>query len=185
MAGRPRKGADLDQKLKTYLDTYELDELNQANDLSSLRQLAQLELIIESIQKKLLELKDIEKNTRQAKDLGTYLKDTINSYTSLQTTLGIDRRKRASEAEESVQSYIERLQTQAKEFLEKRLKIIKCPTCNMPVAKYFIYSPLSGEPGSILAEKTTPKSLYHEFSVECPKCRKIVKVSNETKDPIK
>ena len=52
-AGRKPKDYELNEKLRTYLETYELDELNRANDMASLRQLAQFEIIIENIQAEL------------------------------------------------------------------------------------------------------------------------------------
>ena len=174
MAGRKPKNCRLNQKLDTYLQTYELDDLNKANDLDSLRQLAQFEIIIESIQEALASMRGIGDDTKKVKDLNTALRDAVNSYTSLQTTLGIDRRKRQSESEESVLSYIDKLKDQAKKVWSIRLKVLKCKDCNLPLMKYYIYVTENGESGSISAENKPVEKLKYNFEVECPKCGKMV-----------
>jgi len=177
MAGRKPKGYELNQKLSTYLETYELDDLNRANDLASLRQLAQFEIIIENLQAELSNIKTAGTDTKIVKDLSTALRDAVNSYTSLQVTLGVDRKKRHSESEESVISYIDKLKDQSKKFWESRLKILKCEDCNLPLMKYYIYVLEKGEPGSMEAENTPPELIKYNLEVECPRCEKMVSLN--------
>jgi hypothetical protein len=176
MAGRKPKGYDLNKKLETYAQTFELDDLNKANDLASLRQLAQYEIIIESLQGELASIKKIGSDSKRVKDLNTALRDAVNSYTSLQTILGIDRRKRQSEADESVLSYIDKLKDQAKKVWGIRLKVLKCKTCNLPLMKYYIYITEKGELGSIEAENKLVEKIKYNIEIECPKCRTMVKL---------
>lgn len=178
-AGRKPKGYDLEKKLNTYLETYELDDLNKANDLASLRQLAQFEIIIENLQEELASIKKVGTDTKKIKDLNTALRDAVNSYTNLQTTLGVDRRKRVSEAEESVISYIDKLKDQAKKVLTARLKVLKCKECNLPIMKYYIYVTEKGEKGSIAETKKPIELIKYNLEVECPRCFKMVKVTEE------
>lgn len=173
-AGRKPKGYAVNQKLDTYLKTYELDDLNKANDLASLRQLAQFELIIESIQEELSSMKTVGEDTRRVKDLNTALRDAVNSYTSLQQNLGIDRRKRKSESEETVLSYIDKIKSQAKKMWRARLKVLKCNVCNLPLAKYYIYITEKGEKRSIAAEDKPIEIIKYKFEVECPRCGRMV-----------
>lgn len=181
MAGRKPKGYELNEKLQTYLETYELDDLNRANDLSSLRQLAQFEIIIENMQAELSSIKSAGVDTKRVKDLSTALRDAVNSYNTLQISLGIDRKKRSSESEESVVSYIDKLKSQAKKFLGARLKTLKCVDCSLPLMRYYVYIKEVGEPGSIAADCVTPKPVRYSFEVECPKCGKMVR-TDEGKD---
>lgn len=174
MAGRKPKGFELEQKLRTYLETYELDDLNRANDLSSLRQLAQFEIIIENMQAELSSIKSAGVDTKRVKDLSTAIRDAVNSYNALQVSLGIDRKKRSSESEESVVSYLDKLKSQAKKFWSARLKTLKCVDCHLPLMRYYVYVGERGEPGSINAEIKPPEQLKYNFEVECPKCGKMV-----------
>jgi len=181
MAGRKPKGYELAEKLQTYLETYELDDLNRANDLASLRQLAQFEIIIDNLQVELSAIKTAGADTKRVKDLNTALRDAVNSYTSLQTTLGVDRKKRSSDSEESVISYIDKLKDQSKKFWDSRLKVLKCKECNLPLMKYYIYVLEKGEPGSMEADNNSPEPIKYSFKVECPRCEKMVNL-DEGKD---
>ena len=177
MAGRKRKGYKLDQKLNTYLETYELDDLNKANDLNTLKQLAQFELIIDKLQAELSEMKSVGIDTKKVKDLNTALRDAVNSYTNLQRTLGIDREKRKSESEESVLSYIDKLKLQAKKVWADRLRVLKCKDCNLPLMKYYIYILEKGDKGSILSKDVPIEPIKYNLGVECPRCGKMVTVN--------
>jgi len=182
MAGRKPKGYEIEQKLNTYLETYEVDDLNRANDLASLRQLAQEEIIIEKLQSELAALKSVGADTKKVKDLSTAIRDHVNSYTNLQTTLGVDRRKRQSESEESVISYIDKLKDQAKKVLNSRLRILRCKDCNLPIMKYYIYITEKGEKGSIAVEKKPIELIKYNFDVECPRCGKMVNTNEGETD---
>ena len=177
MAGRKPKGYDLNQKLETYLKTYELDDLNQANDLASLRQLAQYELIIESMQAELTSIKKVGEDTKRIKDLNTALRDAVNSYTSLQDALGIARKKRQSDSEESVLSYIDKLKSQSLKIWKDRLEILKCENCGLPLMKYYIYIKEKGDQGSIEAEKKPVIPVKYNIAVECTRCGKMISVN--------
>lgn len=177
MAGRKPKNYELNKRLGTYLETYELDDLNKANDLNTLQQLAQFEIIIEKIQKELSDMTDMGVDTKSVKDLNTALRDAVNSYTNLQQTLGIDRKKRKSESEESVIGYIDKLKSQAKKMWDARLKTLKCGGCNLPLMKYYVYIPEKGDRGSILSKEHPVELIKYNVSVECPKCGKMVSVN--------
>lgn len=177
MAGRKPKGYELNEKLKTYFETYELDELNRANDMASLRQLAQFEIIIENIQTELSAIKSVGSDHKLVKDLNTALRDAVNSYTSLQTTLGIDRKKRQSESEESVISYLDKLKDQAKKMWAARLKVLKCKDCSLPLMKYYVYITEKGEDSSIASEKNSIEPIKYNFEIECSRCGKMVSIN--------
>jgi len=179
MAGRKKKGFELNQKLQAYLDTYELDDLNRANDLSSLRQLANFEIIIANLQEQIGSLKDLDTNSKVVKDLSTALRDNEQSYSQLQINLGIDRKKRQEEGNESVLDYITKLKEQAKKKLAARLKVLRCNACNLPLGKYYIYITEKGDAGAIAFEHKVIEPIKYTFRVECPRCHTMVETSNE------
>lgn len=176
MAGRKPKGYELKKRLEKYLEAYELDDLNKANDMAVLQQLAQFEIIIENLQNELASIKTVGEETKKVKDLNTALRDATQSYTNLQTTLGIDRKKRQSESEESVISYIDKLKEQSKKVLDRRLKVLKCKDCKLPLMKYYVYITEVGEQGSLAAEVTEVKPIKYNVEVECPRCGKVVSI---------
>ena len=48
--GRKKKGSNaIEEKVKNYLDVYELDEVNAVNDLTSIRSMCALELRMEKL----------------------------------------------------------------------------------------------------------------------------------------
>lgn len=177
--GRKKKNADFDDKLQVYLDAYELDDLNKANDLASLRQLVNFEIIIENLQKELSSLKDVATDTKKVKELNTALRDAVQSYSQLQVSLGIDRKKRQAEGAQSVLDYVEKLKRHSKTVLDKRLKFVRCDDCNLPIAKYFIYVTEKGEPGALVNEGKDIEQIKYTFRVECPRCGQMITVSNE------
>jgi hypothetical protein len=178
--GRKKKGADLQIKLNGYLKDYELDELNKSNDLVSLRQMCQLEITIESLHDHIPKVNPI-KDSKTYKDLIQSLRDAENSFTTLQDQLGIARKKRASETDETPLSYIERLKTQAKTMLSKRLEIIICPICNLTLMKYHIYIKENGEHGSIKWDSKDVDLIPYTIFIECPNCHKPVEINERTK----
>jgi len=177
--GRKPKGYEVQEKIERYLEEYELDELNQANDMAALTQMCQIEVNIEQIQKALSKIKDPLEESKKIRELQSSLRDANQSWVSLQTELGINRKKRQSDSDESPLQYIERLQDVGKKFLDSRLKKFVCPKCGQVLGKYMFYVVDKGEKGSIESE-TKPIEPY-KFTVrhECWKCGEMAEVSNE------
>ena len=177
--GRPRKGQAVQDKINRYLEEYELDELNQANDMAALTQMCQIEVNIEQIQKALSKIKDPLEDSKKIRELQSALRDANQNWVTLQTELGINRKKRQSDSDESPLQYIDRLQDVGKKFLSSRLKEFGCPKCGQALGKYIFYVVDKGEKGSIESE-TKPIEPY-KFTIrhECWKCGEMVEVSNE------
>lgn len=178
--GRKRKDAGIQERISKYLDIYELDELNEANDLASIRQMVQLEVRMENLH---IALSGAEKqgDDKKMKNLHTSLRDASNSYNAFQESLGVARKKRASESDETPLSYIDKLRIQAKQIIDKRLKKLICPNCNQLVMKYHIYVTEKGDEGALVFENKTIELLPFSIQIECPKCGKVVD-TNERKD---
>jgi len=177
--GRKRKGAELQEKIDRYLEEYELDDLNQANDMAALVQMCQLEIRQEKIQEALDRIKDPAQDSKKIKDLVSALRDINQNWVTLQTELGINRRKRQSESDETPLQYIEKLKSQAKKFLDSRLKKFVCPHCGQVLGKYFFYINEKGEDGSIESETKPVEPYKYTIRCECWRCHNVAEISNE------
>jgi hypothetical protein len=184
--GRKKKGARLNDKLDKYLNTYELDEMNEANDTASLVQLCQLEINIEDINESLGNIKDKVIDSKKVRELNSALRDATQNYTSLQQELGISRKKRQSDSEESPLQFIDNLQQKAKKFLDSRLVSVICPACGQLLGKYIFYVNQKGEEGSIESQIKPVEPYRHTVRFECWKCakNKVVSFAEDSNESI-
>lgn len=178
--GRHKKGQALQERIDRYLDEYELDDLNQANDMAALTQMCQLELNMEQIQDALSKVKskEIIEDSKRIRDLVGALRDATQSWTNLQTELGIARRKRRTESDETPLQYIEKLQEQAKKIIDLRFKKLTCD-CGQALGKFMFYVTEKGESGSIESNKKGIVPYKYTVRCECWKCGDIAEISNE------
>jgi len=177
--GRKRKGQEVQDKIEKYLQEYELDELNQANDMAALTQMCQIEINIEQIQKALASIKDPLLDSKKIRELQSASRDANQNWVTLQQELGINRKKRQSDSAESPLAYIERLQEQGKKFLDSRLKKFVCSKCGQVLGKYLFYVVDKGEKGSIESEIKPIEPYKFTIRHECWKCGEIAEISNE------
>ena len=183
--GRKKKGSALQEKIDKYLETYELDDLNQANDMAALTQMCQLELNIERIQEALDNIeyggkKGTEVDSKKIRELHSAIRDANQNWVTLQTELGINRRKRQSEEDETPLKYIERIQDQGKKFIDARFKKLTCSKCGQLLGKYFFYVTEKGERGSMESETKPVEEYKYTIRHECWKCGTISEISNES-----
>lgn len=178
----PRKRiAKLEERMERYLQDYDLDDVNKSNDLESLKQLCLLDMRIEKIHDALSRV-GAGIDPQKWRSLTTSLKDLTNSSSTIQNDLGIVRKKRRdSEEQETALKYIDRLKEQAKTFIDRRLKRIVCPNCNVLFCKYHFYVREDGEPGAIAWEGKELRLLPFLIKAECPKCHATVIVDETEK----
>ncbi len=130
------------------------------------------------IQYALSKIKDPYKDSKTFKDLQTSLKEATNSYIGLQTELGISRRKRQEDKEDSPLQYIEKIKSLSGKFIDSRLKKLICGKCGQILGKYLFYVPQEGEEGSI-ENSSVPISPYkYIVQIKCWKCDNIAMDSN-------
>ena len=173
----PRKKYDsVETRLAKYKLDYDLSDVNQSNDLESIKQLCSLDLRLEKLHDSLKNVNAI-KDANKYKSLSAALRDLTNSSSTLSTNLGIIRKKRREQNEtEDAFKYIQELKEQAKTIIDKRLLKLICP-CGIILAKYHIFITEKGERGAIeWAGKEIPKIAYR-LEVECSRCGKIVKTN--------
>jgi len=134
--------ATFQQKLKdkeaAYASVYRIDELNDANDRSTLDIMLKTEVMIDDLQEELQKLitEDAVKNAGDIKKLADLLRDATGTITTLQKTLAIDRKTRKTEETGSVVDYIRSLKRMAGEFMEQRLTKVYCPNCKVMVGRF-------------------------------------------------
>lgn len=158
----------LEAKRAAYAQVYRTDELNDANDASTLDMLLKTEIMISDLQQQIQELM-AESSVEQAnniKKLADLLRDATNTTTALQKTLSIDRKTRKSEETASVADYIRALKRDAHEFMEQRVIRVYCDACKVMVGRIF------------------PVHDHTAFaaSFECSQCHKLIRARREERD---
>ncbi len=127
-----------DHYYQQYINEFGLDQINEANDAGTLRMLIAYQVLIELYQRKLAELTetDLIANAQETKKISDLLRDFTATFQSLQHALGIDRRTRKSNEEQSVSDYLTDLLHHANYFYEQQLQRLYCPTCNTMVGRF-------------------------------------------------
>ena len=168
----------IENRIQEYLKIYELDDLNKANDYTALSQMVSYEVQLEGIDEAISKL-DVEDKeyARTIKNLQMAKRDATQSFLSFQEKLGVDRRKRKGEDEETPLTYVEWLRESAPKFINKLLKILYCPECNIDLAKFYVYVTENTTKGSIKASVEGVRKLNYNFEAECPQCGSLVKAS--------
>lgn len=158
------------RKYQEYEENFDLEGINAANDRALLNILINQEVIVESLQTQMstivIQGGVLSGDASDLKKLADLLRDATSTITSIQKTLGIDRKARRSEQEESPADYVKRLLESAKNFSDKKIKKLYCPRCNIMVGRY------------------APVHDHTEFSVayQCSQCNKHIRASRKGKD---
>ncbi len=126
-------------KLAEYSKAFRIEDLNDANDRSTLEIMLRTELMIEDLQEQIRDLMgdNIVDNASNIKKLADLLRDSTTTITNLQKTLSIDRKTRKTEETASVADYIRALKRDAKEFMDQRIVRVYCPDCKIMVGRIY------------------------------------------------
>jgi RNase P subunit RPR2 len=164
----PEFEARFEARLRLYGEQFNIEDLNDANDRSLLHIMIKTELMIDDLQAQIQTLIDDNpvENATNIKKLADLLRDATNTITTLQRTLGIDRKSRRNENVDSPADYIKTLKSAAKEFVDKRLIRVYCPNCKILVARI---APVH-------------KHTAFTLSVQCNQCGKAVRVRRDDRD---
>lgn len=156
------------EKLDNYAKAFRIEELNDANDRSTLEIMLKTEVMIDDLQQQIQDLMD-ESPVEQAgniKKLHDLLRDAGTMIVTYQKTLAIDRKTRKTEETASVADYIRTLKRDAKDFMDQRIIRIYCETCKVMVGRIF------------------PVHDHTAFacSFECSQCHKLIRARREQRD---
>ncbi len=155
--------------MSEYRDKYDVDSLENPNDLANLETMIRNQLLIQQLQDRLDDLINADKldpvEVKKILDSIVALSQTNVQY---ERTLGIDRKTRKQQQSESVVEYIINLKQLAKQFIDndRRLTKVHCKNCNIMVGR------ISG------VYETT------EFGAafQCPQCKKHITITRKERD---
>jgi hypothetical protein len=155
-------------KLDQYNKVFRLDELNDANDKSTLEIMLKTEIMIDDLQEEIQSLIDTGavENATNIKKLADLLRDATSTITTLQRTLSIDRKTRKTEETASVADYIRTLKRDAKEFMERRIINFWCNDCKVMVGRVY---PVHEHTSFIV-------------SFQCDQCKKLIRGRRDERD---
>lgn len=155
-------------KLESYSKSFRVEDLNDANDRSTLHIMIKTEIMIDDLQQQVQELMDLDpvEHVNSIKKLSDLLRDATNTITNLQRTLSIDRKTRKTEETASVADYIRSLKREAKNFMDQRIVKVYCTACKVMVGRLY------------------PVHDHTAFSAsfECSQCHKLIRARREQKD---
>lgn len=168
MADKEQFEQRLLEKKALYAKNFRIEDLNDANDASTLDNMLKTEIMIDDLQAEIQQLmsEGAVSNASNIKKLADLLRDATATINTLQRLLAIDRKTRKDEESGSVADYINGLKKVALKFVEKRMIKIYCKECKIMVARY-----------SAVHDHTS-------FTIEtqCSQCKKMIKLSRQEKD---
>lgn len=167
MAKRPSVG--FQQRLEAYRKTYEIDDATNPNDIANLHVLITNQQLIDTLQgavDSIMASDDLIDQIGNIKKLQDARQGLIDQNMSLERLLGIDRKSRKRDTQESVADYILFLKESAKEFLDQQLINVTCPSCR------------------VLVGRVLPAHEHTEFFAEfqCSQCKKYGTVRRKERD---
>lgn len=130
------------RKLDEFSKDYDVENL-KANDLLTLRTLAQAYITLEDYEHLYYNMRSQGLDLSmiiEFKNLSDMMSTLRSDISKMQTDLGISRKSRKGEKEETVISELERLKTAARTFYEQKMFYVFCPKCNtLLCTAWFLY----------------------------------------------
>lgn len=163
------KNAAFNEILAQYREKYDVDSLENPNDLANLETMIRNQLLITQLQDRLDQLAGA--TVLEPMEIKKILDSIVAlSQTNVQyeRTLGIDRKTRKQQQAESVVDYIVGLKKLGREFIDndRRLTKVMCKTCNIMVGR------ISG------VYDTTE----YGAAFQCPQCKKHITITRKERD---
>lgn len=134
-----------EQKLTNLQQEYGID-MNDSNDVESLKQLVRYLIQQEDIDVDMRELKETLKSdpvtlSRALKSYGDIQRSLTMSINDLQDRLGITRKARKEKQVDDIPQYIEALRVRAEDFWKRKTMPIICNNCSIELARFWINFP--------------------------------------------
>lgn len=164
------RSAEFQATLEEYRAAYDIDTLATPNDRANLDTIIMNTLALKQLQDRLLVLTvdEVVENAPEIKKINDSIVALSDLNLRIERQLGIDRKTRKQESEQSIVEYITWLKSTAQEYLDNNDRLFKvyCKHCQIMVGR------ISG------VYETTAYTA--EF--ECPQCKKMIKVQRKGKD---
>lgn len=164
------RSPEFQDTLEEYRRAYDIDTLATPNDKANLDTIIMNTLALKQLQDRLLVLTvdEVVDNAPEIKKINDSIVALSDLNLRIERQLGIDRKTRKQESEQSIVEYITWVKATALEYLDNNSRLFKvyCKRCQIMIGR------ISG------VYETTE---YHaEF--QCPQCQKMIKVSRKGKD---
>lgn len=169
MTKQKKISAEFDAIMAEYRAKYDVDSLENPNDLANLETMIRNQLLIVQLQDRLDQL--VTTDVIEPMEVKRILDSIVAlSQTNVQyeRTLGIDRKTRKQQQAESIVDYIVKIKQLAREFIDndRRLTKVMCKTCNIMVGR------ISG------VYETTE----YGAAFQCPQCKKQITITRKERD---
>jgi len=162
------------KKFNQYLTKYKKEfgvDMNETNDVEALkafvRYTIQLERADEIIND---EQASPSPDHRVLKGLGDFQRSLQMNLNELQGQLGISRKQRKEKVQDDIPKYIAELQQKAKTFWQGKTVPVRCETCKIELARYWLNFPGDLE----IDGKMVPLTEHVRFDFTCYKCHQKV-----------
>jgi hypothetical protein len=156
--------------LEEYRQSYDVDSLATPNDRANLDTIIMNTLALKQLQDRLLQLTvdEVVDNAPEIKKINDSIVALSDLNLRIERQLGIDRKTRKSESEQSVVEYITWLKSMAVEYLDNNSRLFKvyCKKCQIMVGR------ISG------VYETTA----YNAEFQCPQCQKMIRIERKEKD---
>lgn len=164
-----KKDKEYERIFAEYAQKYDVENLSSPNDLANLSNMIRNQLLMEKLQARLDEIvtkPNIDPiETKKVLDSIVALSET---NMGLEKTLGIDRKTRKQQQQESFPDYLAGIKKLARDFLnsDERLTRVYCKSCNIMVGR------ISG------VYDTTE----YTAAFQCPQCKKFITITRKERD---
>lgn len=158
---------DFDRIMQIYREKYDVDSLQNPNDLANLETMIRNQLLITKLQDRLdtIAMGD-EVDPSEIKKVLDSIVALSQTNMQYEKTLGIDRKTRKADQAESFPDYLVNIKKLAREFIDQRLIKVMCKKCEIMVGR------ISG------VYDTTEYSA----AFQCPQCKKHITVTRKERD---
>lgn len=134
----------IQKKIEEFSQDYDIEDL-KINDREALRAFVQSVIALEDYEKIIFEIRTVSGvtagNIQIIERISKVMSDLRRDISRAQDDLNISRKRRKSDRESSVVSYIADLKEKARQFYESKSSYIFCPECNMLIGTVWALYP--------------------------------------------
>ena len=165
--------AEYKKKYNQYINKYKKEyavDMNETNDVEALQALVRYMIQMERADELIMREQYGSADHRILKGLGDFQRSLQMNVNELQTQLGISRKQRKEKVHDDIPQYITQLKQKAKTFWDGKTVPVRCETCKIELARYWLNFPGDIEINGKMVKLT--ESVRFDFT--CYKCHQKV-----------
>ena len=165
--------AEYKKKYNSYINKYKKEyavDMNETNDVEALQALVRYMLQMERVDQLIMSEQYGAADHRILKGLGDFQRSLQMNVNELQSQLGISRKQRKEKQHDDIPQYITALKAKAKDFWQGKTVPVRCETCKIELARYWLNFPGETE----INGKMVPLTEKVQFNFTCYKCHQKV-----------